>query len=77
MATARGSVSTSRRSVHGPPPVSAPPVAILSRMHYRVELAGHKQPKGIRFLAFDDFPRSASGKVRRHELESRLAKEET
>ena len=43
----------------------------------RAELAGYKQPKGIRFLDFDDFPRSASGKVQRHELESLLAKEET
>ena len=42
----------------------------------RTELAGYKQPKGIRFIDFDDFPRSASGKVQRHELESRLAKEE-
>ena len=43
----------------------------------RAELAGYKQPKGIRFLDFDDFPRSASGKVQRHELESLLANEET
>ena len=43
----------------------------------RSELAGYKQPKGIRFIDFDDFPRSASGKVQRHELESRLAKEES
>jgi len=77
MATARGSVSASRRSVHGPPPASTPPVAILSRVRYRAELAGYKQPQRIRFLAFDDFPRSTSGKERRHELESRLAKEET
>ena len=42
----------------------------------RTELAGYKQPKGIRFIDFEDFPRSASGKVQRHELESRLAKEE-
>ena len=41
----------------------------------RTELAGYKQPKGIRFIGFDDFPRSASGKVQRHELESRLAEE--
>ena len=41
----------------------------------RTELAGYKQPKGIRFIGFDDFPRSASGKVQRHELESRLAQE--
>jgi len=38
----------------------------------RAELAGYKQPKGIVFIAFDAFPRSASGKVQRHELEKRL-----
>ena len=38
----------------------------------RETLAGYKQPKGIRFLDFEEFPRSASGKVQRHELESRL-----
>jgi acyl-CoA synthetase (AMP-forming)/AMP-acid ligase II len=38
----------------------------------RAELAGFKQPKGIVFLALDAFPRSASGKVQRHELERRL-----
>jgi fatty-acyl-CoA synthase len=38
----------------------------------RAELAGFKQPKQIRFIAFDAFPRSASGKVLRHELEARL-----
>ncbi len=43
----------------------------------RDQLAGYKQPKGIRFIDFDDFPRSASGKVQRHELESRLANEES
>ncbi len=37
------------------------------------ELAGYKQPKDILFIALDDFPRSASGKVQRHELEERLA----
>jgi len=41
--------------------------AILARC--RAELAGYKQPKAIRFLAYDAFPRSASGKVQRHELE--------
>jgi acyl-CoA synthetase (AMP-forming)/AMP-acid ligase II len=40
----------------------------------RAELAGFKQPKRIRFIALDAFPRSASGKVQRHELEA-LAKE--
>jgi fatty-acyl-CoA synthase len=37
----------------------------------RAELASYKQPKEIRFLAFDEFPRSASGKIQRHELEKR------
>ncbi|HVR19097.1 MAG TPA: class I adenylate-forming enzyme family protein [Polyangiaceae bacterium] len=39
----------------------------------RVELAGYKQPKDILFIGYDEFPRSASGKVLRHELEKRLA----
>ena len=38
----------------------------------RAELAGYKQPKGIRFIGYEDFPRSASGKVKRHELEKLL-----
>ena len=38
----------------------------------RAQLAGYKQPKEIRFIALDKFPRSASGKVIRHELEARL-----
>ena len=38
----------------------------------RAELAGYKQPKGIRFIPYEDFPRSASGKVQRHELEKLL-----
>ncbi len=38
----------------------------------RRELAGYKQPKGIAFIGYDDFPRSASGKIQRHELEKRL-----
>lgn len=38
----------------------------------RAELAGYKQPKGIIFIAMEDFPRSASGKIQRHELEKRL-----
>ncbi|HUJ61098.1 MAG TPA: AMP-binding protein [Kofleriaceae bacterium] len=38
----------------------------------RAELAGFKQPRGIRFIAQDAFPRSASGKIVRHELEARL-----
>jgi fatty-acyl-CoA synthase len=38
----------------------------------RKELAGYKQPKEIRFIGADEFPRSASGKVQRHELEKRV-----
>ena len=41
----------------------------------RAELAGYKQPKAIRFLAYEAFPRSASGKVQRHELERLLEDE--
>ena len=41
----------------------------------RAELAGYKQPKGIRFIALEEFPRSASGKVQRQELETRLSHE--
>jgi fatty-acyl-CoA synthase len=37
----------------------------------RAELAGFKQPKEIRFISLEDFPRSASGKIQRHELEKR------
>jgi fatty-acyl-CoA synthase len=36
----------------------------------RAQLAGYKQPKQIRFVPLDAFPRSASGKVQRHELEA-------
>jgi len=38
----------------------------------RTELARYKQPKEIRFIAFEEFPRSASGKIQRHELEKRI-----
>ena len=38
----------------------------------RAELAGYKKPRAIHFIALEDFPRSASGKVLRHELERRL-----
>jgi len=40
----------------------------------RASLAGYKQPKEIRFLAVDDFPRSASGKIQRHELEKLVSR---
>jgi acyl-CoA synthetase (AMP-forming)/AMP-acid ligase II len=38
----------------------------------RGQLAGYKQPRRICFIPSDAFPRSASGKVQRHELEARL-----
>jgi len=46
------------------------------RARCREALAGYKQPKDILFIAYDAFPRSASGKVQRHELEKRLAQKE-
>lgn len=36
------------------------------------QLAGYKKPRDVVFIAYDQFPRSASGKVLRHELERRL-----
>ncbi len=40
----------------------------------RRDLAGYKRPRHFRFIDFGDFPRSTSGKVQRHELETRLTK---
>jgi fatty-acyl-CoA synthase len=42
----------------------------------RAALASYKQPKEIVFIAFEAFPRSASGKVQRHELEKLLSSRE-
>jgi fatty-acyl-CoA synthase len=42
------------------------------RARCRAELAGYKQPKDVLFLPLEQFPRSASGKVQRHELEKQL-----
>jgi fatty-acyl-CoA synthase len=38
----------------------------------RAELAGFQQPKGIVFIEESKLPRSASGKIQRHELEKLL-----
>jgi|TARA_Y100000815_G_scaffold100821_1_gene89557 fatty-acyl-CoA synthase len=38
----------------------------------REKLAGYKRPREFLFIAFEDFPRSTSGKIQRHILESRL-----
>ena len=35
----------------------------------RKYLAGYKQPKEIYFFATKDIPRSATGKIQRHEVE--------
>ncbi|MGI9332428.1 MAG: class I adenylate-forming enzyme family protein, partial [Gammaproteobacteria bacterium] len=35
----------------------------------REHLAGFKQPKAIHFVALEDFPRSTTGKIQRHEVE--------
>jgi fatty-acyl-CoA synthase len=43
------------------------------RQACRAALAGYKQPKELRWIAESAFPRSASGKVMRHELEVQLA----
>jgi fatty-acyl-CoA synthase len=42
----------------------------------RLELAGYKCPSEIHFIAFENFPRSTSGKIQRHELEARLRREQ-
>jgi len=42
------------------------------RARCREQLAGYKQPGAFRFIALEEFPRSASGKIQRHELERRL-----
>ncbi len=39
----------------------------------RTQLAGYKRPRQILFIAFEAFPRSASGKIQRHELEARVS----
>ena len=38
----------------------------------RAHLAGYKRPKQVHFIGFDDFPRSTTGKIQRHEMEARL-----
>lgn len=38
----------------------------------RAQLAGYKRPKEVRFVDYDDLPRSTTGKILRHELETWL-----
>jgi acyl-CoA synthetase (AMP-forming)/AMP-acid ligase II len=41
----------------------------------REQLAGYKQPKDIRFVAFAVLPRSSTGKIHSHEVEAWLERE--
>lgn len=43
----------------------------------RAALARYKLPREIRIIAFEDFPRSTSGKIQRHVLEARLRNKES
>jgi fatty-acyl-CoA synthase len=38
----------------------------------RKSLAGYKRPKEVHFVRFEDFPRSTTGKILRHEMERKL-----
>jgi fatty-acyl-CoA synthase len=38
----------------------------------RAQLAGYKRPKQVRFIGLEEFPRSTTGKIQRHELEKWL-----
>lgn len=71
-----GEVPVAFVALQGGPPATAfsgeSSVKAELEAHCRQHLARYKQPKAIEFLAFSEFPRSASGKVQRHELEKRL-----
>ena len=41
----------------------------------RGKIANYKLPKAVKFLADINFPRSTTGKVKRHELEALLGKD--
>jgi fatty-acyl-CoA synthase len=58
------------------------PVAFVARRDERLSadellarceanLARYKRPREVRFIALEEFPRSTSGKIQRHELEKR------
>lgn len=38
----------------------------------RARLSSYKRPRAVRFIAFEDFPRSTTGKIQRHEMEKWL-----
>jgi acyl-CoA synthetase (AMP-forming)/AMP-acid ligase II len=39
----------------------------------RQSLAGYKRPKEVHFVRFEDFPRSTTGKILRHEMEKKIS----
>jgi acyl-CoA synthetase (AMP-forming)/AMP-acid ligase II len=41
----------------------------------RGALAGYKRPKEVHFIGFEEFPRSTTGKILRHEMEDRFRRE--
>jgi fatty-acyl-CoA synthase len=41
------------------------------------DLPRYKRPRHVRFIAFEDFPRSTTGKIQRHLLELYDSREET
>jgi acyl-CoA synthetase (AMP-forming)/AMP-acid ligase II len=60
------------------------PVAFISRRDDALDeadiemvclksLAGYKRPKEVHFVRFEDFPRSTTGKILRHEMEKKLS----
>ena len=52
------------------------PVETELKQTCRAELAGYKIPREFRVVRFEDFPRSTSGKIQRHVLESWLVEED-
>jgi acyl-CoA synthetase (AMP-forming)/AMP-acid ligase II len=67
-----GEVPVAFVAVRNPGSVAALDIKTELEAHCHAHLARYKQPKAIELLAFAEFPRSASGKVQRHELEKKL-----
>jgi fatty-acyl-CoA synthase len=43
----------------------------------RASLAGYKRPREVHFVAYEDLPRSTTGKIQRHEAEKMLTEKGT
>jgi fatty-acyl-CoA synthase len=67
-----GEVPVAFVAVRNPGSIAALDIKTELAAHCQAHLARYKQPKAIELLAFGEFPRSASGKVQRHELEKKL-----